>query len=291
MSRPGRDGGVRIDDVRVDPRVHSHARAVHALAREENVADELSLANLEVRDGLGGELALSDGARAGMVETERGPVARGERRAMGPSDARVIRPGRRERGGAAAVGFVVAEGREAARGGGGGERVDEDGRGGVGGVGFVVLGDLEERVEERPTRAKAGLLRETTMEIGELDARGAAGRDAIQAAPDGVRGGVLVWFYGRGQRAAHQSHGQAEELVHGGVGEVPGAILLERRANETTNERRGVGIRRGDRRGAPVHGHRAEGVLKRRRSRARRSSTRRDARGRRMCAHREIPKS
>ena len=27
---------------------------------------------------------------------------------------------------------------------------------------------------------------------------------------------------------------QAEELVHGGVGEVPGAILLERRANETT---------------------------------------------------------
>ena len=75
-ARPHGRGGV--DDVGCHLTVVPDVLAVDALAREEDVADELLLADLQVGLRLGVELAVGERARARVVESERGSVVRGE---------------------------------------------------------------------------------------------------------------------------------------------------------------------------------------------------------------------
>ena len=70
---------LRADDEGVCGGVEREASAVDALTREEDVADELGLGDLEGGDGLGLELAARELSRAGVVEAQGGSVAVGER--------------------------------------------------------------------------------------------------------------------------------------------------------------------------------------------------------------------
>ena len=220
--------------------------AVDALAREEHVAHELLLANLQVGLRLGGELAVGERARARVVEPERRSVARGER----------------------SGGIRVCEGGEPARGCGGGERVRDVPRGRGARADAAARGDHrsilrapvlahpQQRVERRPPRLQTGLLREPAMELGELD-RGGGGALARELALDGVRGGALVGLHRGGQARADEADGVAVEALGGALGVIgPDAPRGEGAAHEATDQRGGVGLAGcGGCRDGAFHGH------------------------------------